>query len=154
MFVEHTAALPTPPPPPPKVRPLGVTILAILQFIGGILALLVGLLFVAISPYIGELFRGAPLPPILQVLLGALGAALIIAGFLGLLVGWGLWTGKSWAWWLVVIFEVLGLLLSLAWIATGDFSSLLGLIIAAVILYYFFKPHVKDFFGVKVSFST
>jgi hypothetical protein len=28
------------------------------------------------------------------------------------------------------------------------------LLIAALILWYMFKPHVKDFFGVKVSFST
>lgn len=143
-----------PPPPPPKVRPIGVTILAILEFVGGALALLLGLFFMAVGPYIVELFAGAALPPLLSAVLGALGAVFLVAGLIALLVGWGLWTGKGWAWWIVVILEALGVLSSLAGIAMGDPSSLLGLLIAALILYYFFKPHVKDFFGVRVSFST
>jgi hypothetical protein len=43
---------------------------------------------------------------------------------------------------------------SLASLALGDATAIASLIIAAIILYYFFKPHVKAYFGVKVGFST
>ena len=33
-------------------------------------------------------------------------------------------------------------------------TIIIGLVIEAVILWYLFKPHVKEFFGVQVSFST
>lgn len=150
--MESAAALP--PPPPPRIRPLGVTILAILEFVGGVLALLLGLFFMAVGPYVAELFAGTAVPPLLSALLGVLGVVFLVAGLVALLVGWGLWTGKGWAWWIVVVLEVLGVVSSLAGLAMGDPSSLLGLLIAALILYYFFKPHVKDFFGVRIGFST
>jgi hypothetical protein len=141
-----------PPPPPPRQRPTGITVLALLQFIGGALSILLGIAFIAIGPYMSELEMG--LPPLISLLVGFLGIGLLLAGLIGLVVGWGLWTGKGWAWWLTVILEALGLLSGLAGIAMGDPSSLIGLLIAALILWYMFKPHVKDFFGVKVSFST
>ena len=141
-----------PPPPPPRQRPTGITVLALLQFIGGGLAILLGIAFIAIGPYMSELEMG--LPPLISLLVGFIGIGLLLAGLIGLVVGWGLWTGKGWAWWLTVILEALGLLSGLIGIAMGDPSSLIGLLIAALILWYMFKPHVKDFFGVKVSFST
>jgi lysylphosphatidylglycerol synthetase-like protein (DUF2156 family) len=140
------------PPPPPRQRPTGITVLALLNFIGGGLAILLGIVFIAAGPIMAQIASG--LPPIFSVLVGALGIGFLIAGLIGLVVGWGLWTGKGWAWWLTVILEALGLLSGLAGIARGDPTSLIGLLIAALILWYMFKPHVKDFFGVKVSFST
>lgn len=140
------------PPPPPRQRPTGITVLALLEFILGGLAILLGIAFIALGPYISQLMPG--LPPLISLLVGGLGIGFLLAGLIGLVVGWGLWTGKGWAWWLTVILEALGLLSGLAGIAMGDPTSLIGLLIAALILWYMFKPHVKDFFGVKVSFST
>ena len=140
------------PPPPPRQRPTGITVLALLEFILGGLAILLGIAFIALGPYISQLMPG--LPPLISLLVGGLGIGFLLAGLIGLVVGWGLWTGKGWAWWLTVILEALGLLSGLAGIAMGDPSSLIGLLIAALILWYMFKPHVKDFFGAKVSFST
>uniref|UniRef100_A0A7C4BAG2 DUF7144 domain-containing protein n=1 Tax=Thermofilum pendens TaxID=2269 RepID=A0A7C4BAG2_THEPE len=136
-------------PPPPRQRPTGITILALLEFIGGGLTILLGIAFLALGPVIA-----AGLPSFLSVLVGALGGVFIVMGLIGVVLGWGLWTGKGWAWWITVILQALSLLTGLAGVAMGDPASFIGLLIAALILWYMFKPHVKDFFGVKVSFST
>uniref|UniRef100_A0A7C4BAU8 DUF2127 domain-containing protein n=1 Tax=Thermofilum pendens TaxID=2269 RepID=A0A7C4BAU8_THEPE len=141
-------------PPPPPTRPLGITVLAILEFIFGTLALLLGLAFIALAPMLKSMLSSFPLPAALELLLGVLGLILLVGGTLSLLVGWGLWTGKGWAWWLVVILEALGIASSLASLTLGDPTAIVILLIAALILYYFFKPHVKAYFGVKVGFST
>jgi len=145
-------------PPPPRQRPTGITVLSLLEFIGGGLAIQLGIAFIALEPYISQLLTA--LPPLISLRVGFLGRVFLLAGLIGLVNGWGLWTGKGWAWWLTVILEALGLLSGLIGIARGDPTSLIGLLIlirlliAALILWYMFKPHVKDFFGVKVSFST
>jgi lysylphosphatidylglycerol synthetase-like protein (DUF2156 family) len=123
-------------------------VVAILQILGGALLVLAGAALAAL-PQLVEL----PLPGF-GPLLGGLGAFLIVIGILALLVGWGLWAGKGWAWWLTVILQALGIVSSLASLALGDPTAIASLIIAAIILYYFFKPHVKAYFGVKVGFST
>jgi lysylphosphatidylglycerol synthetase-like protein (DUF2156 family) len=123
-------------------------VVAILQILGGVLLVLAGAALAAL-PQLVEL----PLPGF-GLLFGGFGAFLIVIGILALLVGWGLWAGKGWAWWLTVILQALGIVSSLASLALGDPTAILSLIIAAIILYYFFKPHVKAYFGVKVGFST
>ncbi len=146
MAEQPAAPAPAQPRPP---RPLGVTVVAILQILGGALLVLAGAALAAL-PQLVEL----PLPGFGPLLLGGLGAFLIVIGILALLVGWGLWAGKGWAWWLTVILQALGIASSLASLALGDPTAIASLIIAAIILYYFFKPHVKAYFGVKVGFST
>jgi len=145
-MAEQLAAPAVAQPRPP--RPLGVTVVAILQILGGVLFILGGAALAAL-PQLVEL----PLPGF-GLLFGGLGAFLIVIGILALLVGWGLWAGKGWAWWLTVILQALGIVSSLASLALGDPTAIASLIIAAIILYYFFKPHVKAYFGVKVGFST
>jgi len=78
-------------PPPPRQRPTGITVLALLNFIGGGLAILLGIVFIAAGPIMAQIAPG--LPPIFSVLVGALGIGFLIAGLIGLVVGWGLWTG-------------------------------------------------------------
>jgi|ADurb_Cas_03_Slu_FD_contig_31_2442965_length_1051_multi_12_in_0_out_0_2 hypothetical protein len=122
---------------PVKVRPLGVTILAILSALGGIMAILGGMAIMGVSALASEI--------------GALGAAIggitLIMGLIQLVIAWGLWTGKGWAWLLGLIFGVLGILMALASMVGGNFSSLVSLAINAIIVYYLYTPPVKAFFG-------
>ncbi|MGC9146418.1 MAG: DUF7144 family membrane protein [Infirmifilum sp.] len=145
---------PPPPPPPPKQRPLGITILSILGFISAALFILAGISFIVLGPLITHELAAMGARAFVLAVAGALGFFFLVSGGIAFLVSWGLWKGKSWAWWLSVILGILSLLSSLVNIAMGEITSLVSLVIDAVILYYFFKPHVKDFFGVKVSFST
>jgi len=149
MILMSAQTLP-PTPPPPRVRPTGVTILAILGFIVAALLIFAGIALVALGPLILSMVRESMSPHFLALVAGGLGVFLLVLGGIELVISWGLWTGQSWAWWLEVIFSALGLLSSLVDLPRG----VIGLLINALILYYFFKPHVKEYFGVKVSFST
>jgi len=124
-------------------RPAGIAILAILELIGGIIILLLGIGLAAVG---GSLFTALGYSGLGGVA-ALLGGIVAIFGLLALLVGWGLWTGKGWAWLLAVILSVLGVLFSIASIAVGSFTSVVGLLIDALILWYLFRPHVRAFFG-------
>ncbi len=122
-------------------RPLGVTILAVLSGIGGILAILGGLALGAMAGAGGlsgmEGMEG--LGPLM-----AYGSTMaIIMGLINLIIAYGLWNGKSWAWWLTVVFAALNALMSLV------SMMIVSLVIAAVIIWYMLRPHVKAFFGVS-----
>ena len=85
--------------------------------------------------------------------LGGLGfvAGLIVLAYslLSLALAYGFWTLKPWAWPLGVGVQALGILQAvLQFMDTGQFFSLLfSLVIAGVILWYLFQPHVKAAFG-------
>jgi len=155
----------TPPPPPPRVRPTGVTILAILGFIGAALFIFAGIALVALGPLILSIMGESMSHPFLALIAGGLDVFLFVLGGIELVISWGLWTGRGWAWWLTVIFSALSLLLSLVFLALmfltpsllppfNLYSELNSLMTNILTLIYLFTPHVKDYFGVKVSFST
>ena len=126
---------PAPPPPAPTERPTGVTILAVLYFIQGIIMMVTGYL---IDSFFGSLFD----------LAGDLGGAdtsgvslmcllpFIILGIFYFLIGFGLLKLKSWARTIAIIFAIIGLL-----------GIPIGTIISIIILIYLFKPEVKAAFG-------
>ena len=121
-------------------RPAGIAILAILQMLGGLIILLIG---VAVAAVTGSLLSalGLAIPAGIGI---AVGGAVAIFGILGLLVGWGLWTGRGWARILAIILSGLGVVGSLALISV---SGVVGLVIDGVILWYMFRPNVRAFFG-------
>jgi len=119
-------------------RPFGVTIIAILIIIAGVISLLIGIGSVAIGPLIGLVF----------VVTGAISLALGVAY---LVMAFGLWKGKGWAWTISTIVLFIGIvidMISLPRRSVGDIvSSIVSIAINAVILYYLFRPHVKAYFG-------
>ena len=117
--------------------------MAILQILGGILILFFGLALAVVS---SAFFSAVNLA--IPVGLGIIAAgAVVILGILGLLVGWGLWTGKGWARILAIILSGLGVLISLAGLVLGSIPSVVGLAIDGLVLWYLFRPNVKAFFG-------
>lgn len=125
-------------------RPTGVSILAILDILGGILAVLLGGVLAARSGS-GLLnsvgFSG------FTGLVTAIGGGVVIAGLLAIFVGWGMWTGKGWAWIVALILAGLGVLGGLGSLAFGSTSALVSLVIDVIIVWYLFRPHVKAYFG-------
>lgn len=116
-------------------RPLGVTILAILLLIEAILALLSGLFLMAV----GTVMLPIPLLGLAIVGFSTFG---MIFGVIGLFLVYGLWTGRSWGWWLTLIIAVLIAALSLiGW-------NLIVLIMAIIVIIYLTRPHVRAYFGV------
>jgi len=129
--------------PANRVRPSGITILAVLAAIGGVLGLLAGLALVGIS---GVAAAGnGPLAGFITVM----GAIAILQSILLLAFAYGAWMLKPWAWTLGVVAEVIGLVLSVLFIINGDpiTSQIVSIVIAGLVLYYLFTPAVKQAFG-------
>ena len=126
-------------------RPVGVTILAILQILIGIVGLLVSLAVIGLSALASTI-------PSFGSLLGAIG--LIIGGIalffslIWLATGFGFIHGRGWAWTLGMIFSVLSLLGAVGALALGLITGGVGgLIFWGLMLYYLTRNHVKRFFG-------
>jgi hypothetical protein len=141
-------------------RPAGVTVLAILQFIGAAFFLLM-----AIGMLIGGSFVGAIIGAAsggnqasaagLGMLVGVVGGiACLIFAALYVLMGWGMWTLKNWARMITLVFAAIGAVMQ----AFGVLGSLLhfhilamlwsGIILAinALIVWCLLQPNVKAAF--------
>ena len=134
-------------------RPTGVAVLAILSALGGVLSLIgaavLGILAGATSDFIESIVEqyGAGAIPeageFVAAMFMAIAAVAAIIGILLFIDAYGLWTGRSWAWWLTIILSVIGIILGLLSLPSG----IIGIIIEVLIIYYFTRPHVKEFFG-------
>lgn len=122
---------------PSAARPTGITILAVLAAIGGVVGLFGGFTV---------LFAGT-------VLFGGAGALLGIAAlaYAGLLIAfaYGAWTLKPWAWPLGVAGAAFGIILGVLYIVGGSdfFSQIIGIAVDGAILYYLNQPGIKSIFG-------
>ena len=119
-------------------RPDGVSCLSCLTVIGGVIALIIGLVVLAV--------------PADQIKPGAEGlrsfGALLIFGGAGLsfAVAWGLWSLRTWAWYLTLTLEVLGICLSAIQLLSGS-NTLAAMLVAGIVIYYLYRPHVRAAFG-------
>jgi len=112
----------------PKMRtPIGVAIIAFLYGLIGLLCL-VGSGALRYLPVTSDF-----------IVLG--GTVLLILGVLFLILSYGLWTGKSWAFYAFMLLQAISFLLA--------FSSrnLLGLAISGIILWYFYSR--RAWFGIS-----
>jgi uncharacterized membrane protein (DUF2068 family) len=123
-------------------RPTGVTIIAVLSAIGGVLGLLASLVLLGFGA------AGAA---------GGLGGLAFVAGLivlaysvLSLVLAYGFWFLKSWAWPLGVGVQAVGILQAVLQFMNNTsqvVSLVVSIAIAGVILWYLFQPHVKAAFG-------
>ncbi len=127
-------------------RPTGVTVVAILDFIGGVLNILLGISVpTAILASVNGKIMKAYFAGMFNVVLAV---ALIIGGIVAIVVGYGLLKGFGWGWWIQVILSALGALLgSIITLISGTLLSIIGVVVNGLIIYYFTRPHVKAYFG-------
>jgi len=157
-------------------RPRGVSIIAILIIIAGVLSLLLGIGLVVIGPFLmnGVQTSSSNLgsqigPQILGLVFLVFGGILLGLGVANLVMAYGLWKGKGWAWTISIIVLFIGIAISIASVSitsTGVFSNpgsnLLGDIvsgivsigISAFIVYYLYRPHVKAYFGKTIPMPS
>jgi hypothetical protein len=154
-------------------RPIGVTVIAILVVIVGIMSLFGGISLVILgailstsftdvstsSPLIGSLFG---------VLSAGLGAILLVVGVGYIIMSYGLLKGKGWAWTITIILTLIGIAINIISAITGGVSnmstinnmngdansfmygivgSVIGIAISIAIIYYLYRPRVRLFFG-------
>jgi uncharacterized membrane protein (DUF2068 family) len=114
-------------------RPLGITIIAIIVAIYGILSIIGGIALLGASPTAAIIA--------------------IIIGVLQLILAWGLWTLQRWAFWATVIIEVLavinGILALVGHSTVGPAPGIIGIIIALIVLIYLFADR-----NVRAAFGT
>ncbi len=140
-------------------RPTGVTVLAVLNFLGaGLYALLAVLFFLigaggAASGMMSEMGGGAA--AFLLGLGAAVGVILLIFSAIGLAIGIGLWKLRNWARIVTIVLVGLSLLLGVIGLLGSLIAFELGsLIFQAIfvalyawIIWYLFQLHVKQAFG-------
>ncbi len=152
-------------------RPIGVTILAALQFFYSGFGLLLSLAILLIKPFRDALikasmqmlssnpqFQGTQISPEFMQGTIMIGAGIgIFSCLIGLLLGYGLLKLKGWAWIGTLILQILQILGSLQGISAvlGSRSvpgisvsqQIFQLIISGAIIYYLFRRDVKQAFG-------
>ncbi len=126
-------------------RPIGVTILAVLAYIGAAFSLLGGIAMLFGSALIGPFLAKMPDYSAMASWGGIafilFGLFLIACAVLNFFVGKGLWKGKNWARILVLIFSSLSALSSLM------SFDLVGLVISGLIIWYLgFNKKVIPYF--------
>lgn len=139
-------------------RPIGITILCILNFIGGIVGL-VGILVMQVffGNLIEQLSNLLGVSPVFIVIL------LVFLMFLSIISAIGMWLGKRWGWWIAAsyyfyavvrtgyhIFIVLGMSEQLVNSSRGVSyyltMDIIKIILNSLILLYLFKNNVREYF--------
>ena len=124
----------------PKSRPDGITLLSILFWILAIFAIIGGLLMVGAKDAIIDMMKNQPdisqsIIDFMESLVIVIGAIALIIGILYIITGLGLWTMKPWARIIAIILAIISLL-----------SFPIGTIIGILVLWYLFKPEIKEAF--------
>ena len=118
-----------------------ITIIAILAILVGLIAIAGG----AVLAFADVVPDGVDYG--LDVI-NAMGYVTLIMGILMLVVGFTLWKGWTIAWYLGLILFGIQAVLGIANLVMGNYVNVVNLIIAVVVIYYLFRPHVKAFFKV------
>ncbi|MEG4026009.1 hypothetical protein [Microcoleus sp. S13C4] len=134
-------------------RPQSVTVLAILQLISGIFSLLDGLfilLFAGIFGGLGAAVGGAKVGTVIGSFIAIFAALSFILGLLSLLLTWGLFQLRNWAWTGTLIVHIIAILAQIVKMfgSGGTAVNFLTLGFAGASIYYLLRPDVKQAFRV------
>jgi hypothetical protein len=124
---------------------MGVTILAILALIGGIFGILGGIAVV----FVGTV--AATVTGIVGGLVTLIGLVLLVLAVVELVLAYGFWMLRPWAWQLGFYLEAATVLLTAFQFLFGGGASFMSLVIsivvAGIIFYYLNTPEVRKAFG-------
>lgn len=116
-------------------RPLLVTLVAILNILIGLAAILVG----------GVTFAGLTILGGIEI--GAVtGGTSVAVGLIYILVGVGFLGGWSIMWYLGIVLEGISVILNIMSIFVGNISAIVSILISLIIILYLLKPNVKRYF--------
>lgn len=130
-------------------RPKGIIVVSIVMFVASIMALIVGISLLLPGTALDILWTLNPSALELKSISTILGYFLLFIGIITLSAGIGLLKGRKWAWWIVVIIFILNGIGDIFRLASGGFEGIVGIIIAAVFLFYLTRPEVKNYFKNK-----
>ena len=87
----------------------------------------------------------------LGIVSSASGVLILILGVASLVVAYGLFKAKKWAWTTSVFLSIISIAMGIVSIVTGNIGSIVSIAISGLILYYLYRPHVKAYFGKTVQ---
>ncbi|HSF00752.1 MAG TPA: hypothetical protein VLA48_07645 [Nitrososphaeraceae archaeon] len=133
-------------------RPTGITIIAILMILGGLILLFTGITPLFIGPLISIDSDSSASGLGFLITIG--GLVLVGLGIASLIVSRGLLKGKGWARTITLIISIIAIIFAIISLASSsDLIHIISVIIYGIIIYYMFTNKVKLFFG-KVKEST
>jgi hypothetical protein len=139
---------------------MGITIIAALNVISGIIMIVGGAGLAAIGSALPAMTTVNPNQGGQMALVGLLGAGgaavravLIILGIISFVVAWGLLKGKGWAWTVTLVLSVISLIMGIISVVGGNVGGIVNVIISAVVIYYLYRPYVKAYFGKTATTS-
>src|SRR6267378_8597671 len=125
-------------------RPLGITILAFLEILIGIVGLLASLAIIGLSALFSTLPRVGSLLGTFGLIIGAV---VLFFSIIWFATGVGFLHGRGWSWTVGMIFSVLSLLGAIGALTIGLITGGVGgLVFWGLMLYYLTRTHVKAFF--------
>ena len=113
-----------------------VKILVLIVAIGSIIPILAGVMMLTG----GGAYEGYFMQELLSQIVPTYS---VLIGVIGLVVAWGLWIGRGWAWILALIVFIIGIMMDLATLPTG----IVGIVIDAIVLYLLTRPDTRKFCG-------
>jgi hypothetical protein len=105
-------------------RPLGVTLIALLQFLQALVSVLVGLASFLV-PFFGLI----------------IGIPFLVIGLISFYIGKGLWEMENWAWLWAIILNIIGGIIAIAG------ANWLSLALSVIIVIYLNTEDIKSRFG-------
>lgn len=117
-------------------QPNEVTITAFLQFGGGIIIILIGLVLLDLREELAGNGDGE--------ILGTFLVILFILGFSAFIVGVGLWTMKKWGYQVARIFTIIFFILAILSLPLG----FILLVLDVIIFFLLNRPEMKEVFGI------
>ena len=133
-------------------RPTGITIIAILMIIGGLILLFTGITPLFFGPLISIDSDGSTNALGFIITIG--GLTLVGLGIASFIVSWGLLKGKRWARTITLIISIIAIIFAIVTLVSSeDLIHIIPVIIYGIIIYYMFTDKVKLFFG-KVKEPT
>jgi hypothetical protein len=134
-------------------RPTGITIIAILMIIGGVILIFTGITPLFLGPLISIDISDYQISQ-LGLLITIGGLVLVGLGIASFIVSWGLLKGKGWARTITLIISFIAIIFAIiSLISSEDLIHIMEIIVYGIIIYYMFTKQVKLFFG-KVKEST
>ena len=127
-------------------RPIGVSVVAIIAFIQGIIAIVagIGLIFERNDSNLLEHIDRS------SGTLSTYGVISVIWGAVALLVGYGLWHAASWARMVVTILQIFaiagGVYLLFGWSGHYVWQGIWQILISLFVLWLLFNPRAEEFF--------
>jgi hypothetical protein len=137
-----------------KERPIGVTILAVLEAILGVMVLLGGLSIVIEGFILSDMIPRVRWFP--TRIIGG-GIALLVFALIDFALAIGLWVGKRWAWIAGLVCAILGIMLGVfSLFVRPGIGELVALVLDLVIIYYLMQPKVQAYFpkGLKAAAAS